>query len=258
MLKSLTKIFNKRTDYEKLKKEIAPVPPKFINALMDSINLGLIDKTQSFLSDLSSGEIANIIEQLDAGDRKKLIFFLGSSIEPEIILELDKEIRNEIISAHSATFKEYWGSTDYTLGYFTSSFVINSNPRSALDSSPGRLFVNITNIESRYLKTDVVKFRVFVENIARPIKFKRLPLETKSEIYSQMYYRVRDFETGDVIIPFETSSNATLLSTDTDGMYFEFYMDSLPRGRTYIFDFLIKKNGFDTIITDAASKFRVN
>ena len=98
MLKSLTKIFNKRTDYEKLKKEIAPVPPKFINALMDSINLGLIDKTQSFLSDLSSGEIANIIEQLDAGDRKKLIFFLGSSIEPEIILELDKDIRNEIIA----------------------------------------------------------------------------------------------------------------------------------------------------------------
>ena len=98
MLKSLTKIFNKRTDYEKLKKEIAPVPPKFIKALMDSINLGLIDKTQSFLSDLSSGEIANIIEQLDAGDRKKLIFFLGSSIEPEIILELDKDIRNEIIA----------------------------------------------------------------------------------------------------------------------------------------------------------------
>ena len=98
MLKSLKKIFNKRTDYEKLKKEIAPVPPKFINALMDSINLGLIDKTQSLLSDLSTGETANIIEQLDAVDRKKLIFFLGSSIEPEIILELDKDIRNEIIS----------------------------------------------------------------------------------------------------------------------------------------------------------------
>jgi len=98
MLKFLRKIFNKRTDYNKLKKEIAPVPPKFINALMDSINLNLVDKTQSLLSDLSSGEIANIIEQLDASDRKKLIFFLGSSIEPEIILELDKDIRKEIIS----------------------------------------------------------------------------------------------------------------------------------------------------------------
>ena len=67
MLKSLKKLFNKRTDYNKLKKEIAPVPPKFINALMDSLNLGLIDKTQSLLSDLSSGEIANIIEQLEKG-----------------------------------------------------------------------------------------------------------------------------------------------------------------------------------------------
>ena len=98
MLKFLRKIFNKRTNYNKLKKEIAPVPSKFINALMDSINLNLVDKTQSLLSDLSSGEIANIIEQLDASDRKKLIFFLGSSIVPEIILELDKDIRKEIIS----------------------------------------------------------------------------------------------------------------------------------------------------------------
>ena len=98
MLKSLKKIFNKRTDYNKLKKVITPVPSKFIHALMDSINLGLVDKTQGLLSDISSGELANIIEQLDASNRKKLIFFLGSSIEPEIILELDKDIRKEIIS----------------------------------------------------------------------------------------------------------------------------------------------------------------
>ncbi len=98
MLKSIKKIFNKRTDYNKLKKVITPVPSKFIHALMDSINLGLIDKAQGLLSDISSGELANIIEQLDASGRKKLIFFLGSSIEPEIILELDKDIRKEIIS----------------------------------------------------------------------------------------------------------------------------------------------------------------
>jgi len=98
MFRSLNKIFNKRQDYEKIKKEITPVPSKFIHALMDSINLGLIDKAQALLSDISTGELANIIEQLDANNRKKLIFFLGSSIEPEIILELDKEIRQEIIS----------------------------------------------------------------------------------------------------------------------------------------------------------------
>ena len=35
---------------------------------------------------------------MDSDERKKLIFFLGSKIDPEIILELDKDIRNEIIS----------------------------------------------------------------------------------------------------------------------------------------------------------------
>ena len=98
MFNSIKKIFAQRTDYKKLKKEISPVPSKFIKDLIDSINLGLIDRTDSFLADLSSGEIANIIEQLDSSDRKKLIFFLGSKIGPEIILELDKDIRNEIIS----------------------------------------------------------------------------------------------------------------------------------------------------------------
>jgi len=98
MFRSIKKIFNKQHNYERIKKEITPVPSKFIRSLMDSINLGLIDKTQSLLSDLSSGELANIIEQLDSNNRRKLIFFLGSSIQPEIILELDKDIRKEIIS----------------------------------------------------------------------------------------------------------------------------------------------------------------
>ena len=98
MFDSINKLFNKRTNYQKLKKEISPVPSKFIKDLIDSITLGLIDKTDSLLKDLSSGELANIIEQLDSTDRRKLIFFLGSSIAPEIILELDKDIRSEIIS----------------------------------------------------------------------------------------------------------------------------------------------------------------
>ena len=72
-----------------------------------------------------------------------------------------------------------------------------------------------------------------------------------------MYYRVRDFQSGDIIIDFDTDKKPNRLSTDSKGMYFEFYVDSLPKGRTYVFDFLIKKNGFDTIVTDAASKFRV-
>ena len=72
-----------------------------------------------------------------------------------------------------------------------------------------------------------------------------------------MFYRVRDVDTGDVIVPFETSSFATLLSTDSKGMYFDFYMDTLYPGRSYIFDFLIKDENSDLIFTDVAAKFSV-
>ena len=72
-----------------------------------------------------------------------------------------------------------------------------------------------------------------------------------------MYYRVRDAESGKVIIPFETTSRGTCLSTDSSGMFFDFYMDNLPSGRTYVFDFLIKDRGIDDLFSDVASTFRV-
>ena len=56
--------------------------------------------------------------------------------------------------------------------------------------------------------------------------FKKLPIEKKSQVYHQMYYRVRDFKSGDTIIDFDTSDKSTRLSTDSSGMYFEFYIDS--------------------------------
>ena len=54
-----------------------------------------------------------------------------------------------------------------------------------------------------------------------------------------------------------TSNNSTKLSTDSDGMYYDFYMSNLPRGRSYIFEYLVKQGSINTYITDAASKFVV-
>ena len=79
-----------------------------------------------------------------------------------------------------------------------------------------------------------------------------------SEYYESMYYRVRDYETGDIMIPFETQSNGTLMSVDQQGMYFDFDMNSLPRGRTYVFDFMIKTDGVDLLFLDVAAKFRIS
>ena len=166
-------------------------------------------------------------------------------------------LRNQIINAGSASFTEIWSSQDKTVGFLTGTLVVNSVQRSAFVNSPGRLFVNVTNLRNSYRSDERVKLRVFVENIDNDLVVRKTPIEAVSEIFTRMHYRVRDFESKETIIPFDTTKNGTLLSTDSEGMYFEFFMSSLEAGRTYVFEFLIKDLGFDHVFSDVASKFKV-
>ena len=72
-----------------------------------------------------------------------------------------------------------------------------------------------------------------------------------------MYYRVRDVSSGDIIIPFEKNFGSTLCSTDSSGMYFDLYMDSLSSGRVYTVDFEIVENGMSQLFEGDAARFRV-
>mgnify|MGYP003135127592 CR=1 FL=1 len=166
-------------------------------------------------------------------------------------------LRSEIVNAASATFSTYWGSTDYKVGFHTGSLVIQNVKRSSFDNAPDKLFLNVTNLRSKYSSFEKARMRVFVENLGKEVVFKKKPLESTSEIYTQMHYRVRDAFNGKIIIPFDEKYKGTLLSTDSDGMFFDLYMDSLPSGRVYSFDFLIKDFGTDRVFTNVGSKFRV-
>jgi len=166
-------------------------------------------------------------------------------------------LRNEIINAGSATFTETWSSLDKTVGYFTGSLVINTVNRSAFVDKTCNPFINIINLKSSYKKSQRVKLRVFAEDIEDDIVLVKKPIISKSKIFTEMYYRVKDFDSNDIIIPFDTEKDGTLLSTDSEGMYFEFYMDSLSPGRTYGFDFLINDNGIEQVFSNVATKFKV-
>ena len=74
--------------------------------------------------------------------------------------------------------------------------------------------------------------------------------------FSKMYYRVRDANTDEIVIPFH--QEGTRLSSDSEGMYFEFEMSNLYDGRIYMFDFLIKDLGNDRLFRGASAKFRVD
>lgn len=164
---------------------------------------------------------------------------------------------NHVKASGSVTFDEVWSNSDETLSYLSSSLTIKDSTLAQFDLKQTSYHVTVLNLADRYKNSEVAKIRVFVEDNKREIKLRKTPFEKKSQVFEQMYYRVRDFISGEIVIPFETSSNATRLSSDSQGMYFDFYMDSLPSGRTFVFEFLIKQSNFDNIISDAPTKFIV-
>ena len=173
------------------------------------------------------------------------------------INSFDSIIYNHALLSGSIVFNEIWSNANETVTYLSSSLTIKNNERYALNFKENRIVLSLLNLRSRYKQNELVKLRVYAQNADRDVVFRKTPFNLPSEIFSNMYYRVRDFLSGDTIIPFDTSQESTKLSADSKGMYFDFYMSSVPRGRAYIFDFLIRQNGFDTIIKNAASKFIV-
>ena len=164
---------------------------------------------------------------------------------------------NDVVSSGSITFNEIWTNDKETVTYLSSSIKVLKSSTTAISYGEQRLNVSLLNLRHRYKQSEYVRIRVFAQNADRKIVFKKTPLETPSQIFPNMFYRVRDVKSGDIYIPFDQINNSTKLSSDSKGMYFDFYMSSLPPGRSYVFDFLIKQSGFDQVIKDAASKFIV-
>jgi len=163
--------------------------------------------------------------------------------------------RPHILASSSITFDEIWGSPDGTVGYYTGSLTINQVERTSFSQTPERYFVNITNMRSSYKTTEMFRFRLFIEDFTRNVVYSKIPLENTGLVVDKCYYRVRDFESDEVIIPFHDPGTET--SNDATTHYFDFYMSSLPRGRTYTFDFKIVNKGLDILINDVAAKFRI-
>lgn len=158
----------------------------------------------------------------------------------------------------SITFNEVWTNSNETVTFLSSSLTVNKANRSVANlQNQNNILVTVLNLNDEYRSGEEVNIRVFAENRDRPITFAKKPYEKRSQIFSEMYYRVRDAVDGKVLIDFDKTLNSTKLSTDEAGMFFTFHTDSLPAGRTYSFDFLIRRDGKDTVIKNAASKFKV-
>jgi hypothetical protein len=166
-------------------------------------------------------------------------------------------IASFIAQSGSITFKEYWRNNRKTVGYHTGSLTIKRIPRSSFDMTARKLSAWVTNMSDTYKSSDVVTFRLYASDFAEESKSYKKPIKTDSVVLDEVYYRVKDTDSGKIVIPFVTDNNGTRLSTDSGGMFFDFRMSSLQVGVTYAFDFLVKDRGFEFVIEDRRSRFRI-
>jgi len=158
----------------------------------------------------------------------------------------------------SLTFHEYWRSNDGTVGYHTGSIKLSRVERSSYDTTERKLDMWVTNMNDKYSLSDIVSFRLFARDLSKESKSFKKPIKITSISLEEVYYRVKDSDSGKIIIPFKTTNNGTRLSSDSGGMFFDFRVSSLYTGRSYVFDFLVKDRGVEIVIEDRRAKFRVD
>ena len=174
-----------------------------------------------------------------------------------LIDKFDENLIDHVNTSGSIKFTTVWTDTDQLTIYHSGSFDISNNNTTAFNNSTNRLIVNITNLRKKYYRDSVSRFRIFVENVDKVVKYVKVPREKPSEVFYNMRYAVIDVDTGKYIIPFQKSDNSTLLSVDSEGMYFDLDMSSLPSKRIYKIVFLLSDKNEERIIENTASIFRV-
>lgn len=163
----------------------------------------------------------------------------------------------EVTTAGSGTLTEVWGTFDGTTGFFTGSLVIEETLKTTA-LSPSNIIVRVINNEGEYETNEVARFRIYVQtNQPQRVVAARVPLTRKSDIVKSMFYQVVDANSKKVIIPY---TDCTKLSTDTDGMYFDLYMEDLNPGVVYGLEFKIAEKGTIQFfaLEDLGTTFRVN
>ena len=160
----------------------------------------------------------------------------------------------------SITFDVFWRTNDKSYTFKTGSLTIKTQQITAFDNETTRYVANIGNLKSAYRKGEKVRLRFFAFDADEQVTAVKVPLYRASDILTRCYYRVRDAYSDEIIIPFDEDSdfNATLMSTDSKGMYFDLYTADFSLGRVYTLDVKIKRDNTEQVFKNVAGTFRID
>jgi hypothetical protein len=150
---------------------------------------------------------------------------------------------------------ERWMDADERVTFYTGSFNVNSSNVNVGTSRPQYKF-SVTNLRKDYKIDETHKIELFLRDDKIAHNPVRKNYSLKSLKVNEAYYQIRDLKTGQKVIPFNETNNSTRVSTDINGMHFEFSTTGLPVGRAYTVDIKVKL-GQQYFIYETKTSFRV-
>lgn len=177
------------------------------------------------------------------------------SASVHLSLVSDTALRDFVDGRNEVEFEAKWRTADNSVLLAKNYLNFKRIQGSFANVTNKNLIINMTNLQDTYDKSDVVRLRVFATDIDQDIPAFKIPTVLKSVTIPDMRWQLRNAYTRDIIIPFDAS---TKMSTDQDGMYFDFFLNDLDVNQVYEFEFLIRNNvGRDNTITNSGFRFKV-
>ena len=178
--------------------------------------------------------------------------FGSNSVDPNDTLE------NFIRKSGSVTFTEYWYSLDGNVGFFTGSITVDKASRTGGNWTSREPLIEVTNLNHEYKLTDEIRLRIFGRDLAdEQNQPARVPIKLAPIIFDEVYYQVRNVRDGSLVVTFGESDNSTRVSTDSEGMFFDFHIDTLLSAGIYAFEFLVIDRGRRHVTTGNNLQFVV-
>jgi hypothetical protein len=151
-----------------------------------------------------------------------------------------------------------WGSLDGTVFYLTGT-KFTLRPRQATTS-----FAEVTRyFFSAQLPSTIsvgekrcVRVNIF-DYASQQIKLSRIPYEMPSLVIRDVYYQIRNIDKNDVVIPFDSVTNSTRLSSDTMGMWFDLDTTGFVAGYRHCVDIKIITQGYEHVLKSVSPAFIV-
>lgn len=168
----------------------------------------------------------------------------------------DSPIINSLFAVSGTIpFTPIWTTLDNSQTLLTGSTIYLK--RSSRGTAQNKYADVITaNIQSSIRQDEEnVRCEVFIQPDVKFITPVKIPQAVSSAIIPA-YYRIRD-ENNRVIIPFDTGSNSTRISSDTTGLFFDIDPRGFPVGHSYNIDILTIRNGRKTISENVCNYFTI-